>query len=103
MLEVQGPIAISRDTNGTVLNHCSSSSSFPDQGVRDRFNRKPKLFWTTTPINVSSAAHYLPEATLNSPTITRLLFPCFFSKKQRRSCHTIVRHEHINRDHPLAL
>jgi len=32
MSEVQGPIAISRDTNGIVLNHCSSSSSFPDQG-----------------------------------------------------------------------
>lgn len=30
-------------------------------------------------------------------------FPCFFSKKQRRSCLTIVRHKHVNRGHPLAL
>jgi len=29
--------------------------------------------------------------------------PCFFSKKQRRSCLTIVGHEHMNRGHPLAL
>jgi hypothetical protein len=29
--------------------------------------------------------------------------PCFFSKKQRRSCLTIVRHEHVKKGHSLAL
>jgi len=32
MSEVQGPIAISKDTNGAVLNHCTLPSSFLDQG-----------------------------------------------------------------------
>jgi hypothetical protein len=36
-------------------------------------------------MNVFSAAHYLSEATLTP--IAGLLFPCFFSKKQRCSCH----------------
>jgi len=33
----------------------------------------------------------------------QIFCPCFFSKKQRRSCLTIVRHEHVKRGHSLAL
>jgi hypothetical protein len=71
--------------------------------TRDRFNKKPKPFWATSHMNVSSTAHYLLKATLNNPAIAGLLFPCFFSKKQRRSCLMIVGHEHMNRGHHMAL
>jgi hypothetical protein len=33
----------------------------------------------------------------------QIFCPCFFSKKQRRSCLTIVRHEHGKKGHSLAL
>ena len=59
-----------------------------------------KPFSTTSP--TSPQLHYPPRATLNSPAKAGLLFPCFFSKKQRCSCLTIVRHEHINRRWPFS-
>ena len=33
----------------------------------------------------------------------QIFCPCFFSKKQKRSCLTIVRHEHVKKGHSLAL
>jgi len=33
----------------------------------------------------------------------QIFCPCFFSKKQRLSCLTIVRHEHGKKGHSLAL
>jgi hypothetical protein len=33
----------------------------------------------------------------------QIFCPCFFSKKQRHSCLTIVRHEHVKKGHSLAL
>jgi hypothetical protein len=33
----------------------------------------------------------------------QIFCPCFFSRKQRRSCLAIVRHEHLNNGHPLGL
>jgi hypothetical protein len=33
----------------------------------------------------------------------QIFCPCFFSKKQRRSCLTIMRHEHVKKSHSLAL
>ena len=33
----------------------------------------------------------------------QIFCPCFFSKKQRRSCLIIVRHEHVKKGHSLAL